>query len=59
MNNKYYPNNWMIALFASGYPVLIIGIFKLRNLSDTWATIIAGAIPIVVAIIIALRYKIK
>ena len=54
---KYY-TEWMIALFAAGYPTLIIGLFKTTTLSDTVITIIAGAIPVVAAIIIALRWKI-
>lgn len=59
LENKKYFTQWMIALFAAGYPVLIIGLFKMSGWSDIVATVVAGAVPIFFAIIIAIAAKIK
>jgi hypothetical protein len=50
---KKYHREWMIALFASGYPIFILGL-----LEPNWKAIFAGLLPILGALYFALKYKI-
>lgn len=58
-DNDRRAREWMIALFAAGYPTLIIGLFALSDKPNWVGPTIAGGIPVFAAFVIAYRFKIK
>ena len=56
---KYY-TEWMIALFAAGYPLVIIALLNgVTALTEAQKYGVAGGLPVAYAIYLAVKWKIE